>query len=112
MEETSQYGGDIYIYILEGPNNFDGNIFTCRNVFSHILTQKISPVKSYLLQMKNRPTPKPFKFASLAQSGGSPAILKTTKEDKRFIDTHIYEFLNIKLLELVYIYMILCMKNA
>ena len=65
-------------YAVEGPNNFfDVNIFTCRNVFSHILTQKISPVKSQLLQMKNRPTPKPFKFASLEEPGGSPVILKT-----------------------------------
>ena len=66
----------IYIYILEGPNNFDGDIFTRWNVFSHILTLKISPVKSQLLKMKNRPTPKPFKFVNLAEPGGSTLILK------------------------------------
>ena len=58
----------IYIYILEGPDNYEGPIFSCRNVFPGILVLKLTYVQSQPLNMKIRPTPMMLNIADLAES--------------------------------------------
>ena len=54
--------------VLEGPEKYDGRIFSCRNVFPGILVLKLTHVQSQLLNMKIRPTPVMLKIVDLAKS--------------------------------------------